>query len=123
MRTFGEPSASTVASAMASGLTDSERLASANKAPNSRSGASASVKSPAVNQPGCSIDFVSDIRWGTPLLPCNDQDANRYPLYRGSVRFRLSRLPRRLAVAIAAVSAISAGGCSLPLDSMFEKND
>jgi surface antigen len=57
------------------------------------------------------------------LLPCNDQAANSYPLYRGSARLSLSRLPPRLAVAIAVASAISVGGCSLPLDSMFEKND
>jgi surface antigen len=57
------------------------------------------------------------------LLPRNDQDANHCPLYRGSVRSSLSRLPPRLAAAIALVSVISAGGCSLPLDSLFEKND
>jgi surface antigen len=57
------------------------------------------------------------------LLTRNDHDASRYPLYKGSIRLSLSRLPARLAVAIAAVGAISVAACSLPLDSMFDKND
>ncbi|HJY17315.1 MAG TPA: hypothetical protein VJ353_06750, partial [Xanthobacteraceae bacterium] len=57
------------------------------------------------------------------MLTRNDHDASRYPLYKGSIRLSLSRLPARLAVAIAAVGAISVAACSLPLDSMFDKND
>ena len=46
---------------MASGLTGSARLASANQAANRRNGSSASVKSPPVNHAGCSMGAASDI--------------------------------------------------------------
>src|SRR5262249_41417664 len=64
MRTLGRPSASTVASAIASGSLGSAFLASSNQAANRRSGSSASVKSPLLNQVGCSIGTVSDIIGG-----------------------------------------------------------
>jgi surface antigen len=57
------------------------------------------------------------------LLTCNDRGAKRLPLYKGSARLSLSRLPARLAAGFAVLTALSAAGCSLPLDSMFEKND
>lgn len=57
------------------------------------------------------------------MLACNDHEAGRHPLYKGSVRISLCRLPSRLTLAIALAGAISAAGCSLPLDSMFDKND
>src|SRR4051794_17608319 len=61
MRTLGSPSASTVASDMAVGSRGSPRAASSNQAANSRNGSSAAVKSPVVNQVGCSIGADSDI--------------------------------------------------------------
>src|SRR5215470_11832507 len=64
MRTLGRPSASTVASAIASGSLGSAFLASSNQAANSRNGSSASVKSPLLNQVGCSIGTVSAISGG-----------------------------------------------------------
>src|SRR5580700_8874363 len=64
MRTLGRPSASTVASAMASGSLGSACLASSNQVAKSRNGSSASVKSPLLNQVGCSIGTVSDILGG-----------------------------------------------------------
>src|ERR1700678_2314476 len=68
MRTLGRQPPSTVATAMASGSLGSAALASSNQAANSRSGSSASVKSPLLNQVWCSIGTVSDIflsdSWG-----------------------------------------------------------
>src|SRR5215475_476566 len=61
MRTLGSPSASTVASDMAVGSRGSPFTASSNQAANSRNGSSASVKSPVVNQVGCSIGGESVI--------------------------------------------------------------
>src|SRR4029079_12961137 len=55
------PSASTVAKVMALGSRGSVFAACSSHAVNSRSGSSAWVKSPLVNQLGCSIVFVSDI--------------------------------------------------------------
>src|SRR5262249_61322586 len=63
MRTLGRPAASTVASDIAVGSRGSLRAASSNHAANNRSGSSASVKSPVVNQVGCSIGVDSDILW------------------------------------------------------------
>jgi hypothetical protein len=50
-----------VASVMAVGSRGSEAVASLSQAANSRKGSSAAVKSPLVNQLGCSIGAVSDI--------------------------------------------------------------
>src|SRR3954449_4530613 len=70
MRAFGWPSASTVASVMAVGSRGSAAAASFSQAAKSRKGSSAAVKSPLVNQLGCSMGAVSDIRgalsWPVP---------------------------------------------------------
>src|ERR1700722_11653971 len=119
MRALGWPPASTVASAIASGLTGSARLASANQAANSRTGSSASVKSPPVNHVGCSIGAVSDIPWGYPVLAWGDREASRRPQYSGAGALRLCwRL--RFAVVLC---GLATGGCTYQLHSLLSKDD
>src|SRR5882757_3968639 len=116
MRTFGRPSASTVASDMAVGSRGSARLASSNQAANSRNGASASVKSPDVNQVGCSIGAEPDILRSTHVVASAPSALSRQRLYRA--------MPRRwhAALPLCAV-ALTLGGCSFSyqLDSVFAK--
>ena len=76
---------------MASGLTGSVRLASANHAANSRNGSSASVKSPPVNHAGCSIGAASDIL-GVPKCSRGAiGKLRRRSLYNGTAALRLCR--------------------------------
>src|SRR5215470_18384962 len=82
MRTLGNPSASTVASAIASGSLGSAFPASSNQVANSRNGSSALVKSPLLNQAGCSIGVVSDIIEGFLVTGCEPGPAHRV-MYRG----------------------------------------
>ena len=98
MRTFGRPSASTVASAMALGSAGSARLASSNQAANSRKGSSASVKSPAVNHFGCCIGDDSDI----PRSIAGGRVSWRLRPAAVIVEARAARLWRRLAPACCA---------------------
>src|SRR5262249_48297233 len=78
MRALGKPSASTVASVMASGLFGSLFFASANQPANSRNGSSASGESPPVNQPGCSIGAASVI-W-SEYLKCSRAAFGKSPV-------------------------------------------
>src|SRR5262245_55291702 len=120
MRTLGSPSASTVASDMAVGSRGSPFTASSNQAANSRNGSSASVKSPVVNQVGCSIGADSDILRSTKVVVAlAPSSLSRPPRYRArSDRWHAAcgRLPL---VAL----ALALGGCSLSyqLDTVFTK--
>src|SRR5262245_41873875 len=113
MRTLGRPSASTVASDMAVGSRGSPLAASSNQAPNSRSGSSASVKSPDVNQLGCLIGAESDILRSTCVVASE-------PRYRGTLgpmaparHAAVRRLPYlALVLGSALASAHVLGGCS-----------
>src|ERR1700684_3806907 len=121
MRALGWPLESTVASAMASGLPGSARLAAANQAANSRTGSSAWVKSPPVNHVGCSIGAVSDIPWGTQVLAWGDREASRRPQYSEAEALRLCR---RLRFAVAVVlCGLATGGCTYQLHSLLSKDD
>ena len=125
MRAFGRPSASTVASVMAVGSRGSEAVASLSQAANSRKGSSAAVKSPLVNQLGCSIGAVSDIfgvlAWSVPKIVTRPVIFIER-LYSGCAR---SRLWRGLPLAAALTLALAAGGCSLSgqFDSVFGGGD
>jgi len=57
------------------------------------------------------------------LLANGDRDAARQSLYSGTVQPRLRCLHPWFATALAVFGVVAAGGCSLPLDSMFEKAD
>src|SRR5882672_8006512 len=118
MRTLGAPSASTVASDMAVGSRGSFRLASSNQAANSRNGSSASVKSPLVNQVGCSIGADSDILRSTYVVALAPSALSRQPRYRATSR----RWHARGRLSLLAL-AFALGGCSFSyqLDSLFAK--
>jgi surface antigen len=88
---------------MAFGSRGSAVVASSNQAVKSRSGSSAWVKSPLVNQLGCSIGFVSDIAL---------KQSFRRSRYSGTVAARLWR------GTLAAAVALALGACSLDLDSI-----
>src|SRR4051812_14387443 len=87
------PSASTVASDMALGLTGSLLVASSSHAANSRKGSSASVKLPLVNQFGCSIGAVSDIFQSCIQVASQvaARASRRFPSYSGTPAARLRR--------------------------------
>src|SRR5262249_37218526 len=113
MRTLGSPSASTVASAIASGSLGSAFLASSNQAANSRNGSSASVKSPLLNQVGCSIG--TDIIEGFLVTGCVPGPAHRV-MYRGPgynvtagqrLWWALRQVLRRRAIFIAAIALLA----------------
>src|SRR5580704_16695168 len=123
MRALGSPSGSTVASAMASGLTGSARLASANQAANSRTGSSAWVKSPPVNHVGCSIGAVSDIPWGTWVLAWGDREASRRPQYSEAGAWRLCRRLRFAGAVAVVFCGLAIGGCTYQLHSLLSKDD
>lgn len=58
------------------------------------------------------------------MLVRGDRYARRRPLYNQTAALRLSRLRRRLALAVALLTALSAAGCSsIPLGSLFSKQD
>src|SRR6266513_3151110 len=121
MRALGSPSASTVASVMAVGSRGSLRHAASNQAANSRMGSSASVKSPLVNQVGCSIGADSDIlRSAQVVAPARISQRCRYRAM--SPRWHAWRFP---AAACATVLALLLAGCSFSyqLDSLFAKRD
>src|SRR5215471_19259448 len=122
MRTFGMPSASTVASAMALGSAGSVRVASSNQALNSRNGSSASVKSPFINQLGCSIGAVSDIIRSIPVAGWMHDQVSRPTLYKATA---FARLCRRVPLLIVLALTLSSGGCSFSyqLGSLFGKDD
>src|SRR6516164_486991 len=125
MRTFGRPSAPTVASDMAVGSRGSLRLASSNQAANSRSGSSASVKSPLVNQPGCSIGADSDIARSAQVAASGPSAQSRHLVYRGMLFRRHAAAGRLAAVAFSLGLALAGSGCSssYQLDSLFAKRD
>jgi surface antigen len=56
------------------------------------------------------------------LLACGNQETGRLPLYNGTGALRLCRPPHRLVAVLAVLGAVAVGGCSLPLDSMFDKS-
>src|SRR5882672_1339891 len=114
MRTLGSPSASTVASDMAVGSRGSPRAASSNQAANSRNGSSAWVKSPDVNQVGCSIGTVSDIARGTHVAGSVTGLLSRQHPYRATLSGRLWRAGGGRIAAISAALAFTlvTGGCS-----------
>src|SRR3954451_1815021 len=122
MRAFGWPSASTVASVMAVGSRGSAAVASFSQAAKSRKGSSAAVKSPLVNQLGCSIGAVSDIRGALFVCGAVGSTWRTWRLYSGCGR---SRLWRGSAAAAGLCLALSAGGCSLSyqLDSLVGGDD
>src|SRR5215471_15435028 len=130
MRTLGSLSVSTVASAIASGSLGSAFLASSNQAANSRNGSSASVKSPLLNQVGCSIGTVSDIIEGFLVTGCVPGPAHRV-MYRG-LGYNVTAGPRlwwalrqvlRRAIFIAAI-ALLADACSMPAKfGLFGRDD
>jgi surface antigen len=80
------------------------------------------VKSPVVNQTGCSIGFVSDILRGTHVAGSKGV-ASRQSLYSGTGLPRLCR--GAAAVLVTGLLALSAGGCSFSyqLGSLFGKSD
>src|ERR1700716_2471515 len=123
MRTFGRPSASTVASDMAVGSRGSRRLASSNQAANSRKGSSASVKSPLVNQVGCSIGPDSDMLGS--ILALMPSSLSRRSGYKGRPRRWHVALKRLRAGACLLALALAGGGCSFSyqLDTMLAKKD
>src|ERR1700726_2673356 len=104
---------------MASGLTGSARLASANQAANSRNGSSASVKSPPVNHVGCSIGAASDILRGIQVFALRDREVNRRSLYNGTGPVRLCWRWHLLPVIAALLCGLAAGGCSFQLHSLL----
>src|SRR5690349_14185749 len=100
---------------MAVGSRGSVAVASSNQAVKSRIGSSAMVKSPDVNQLGCSIGAVSDIG----VLRVGGTSTRRYGgLYSGCGR---PRLCRGMMAASALTLALCNGGCSLSghFDSLF----
>src|SRR5579883_338562 len=107
---------------MASGLTGSACLASANQAANSRSGSSASVKSPPVNPVGCSIEAASDILWGTKLLASRNRGACRQSLYNRPAPQRLPQALGWLVMLSTFLGACAGAGCSYPLSSLLSRN-
>ncbi len=124
MRALGMPFASTVATVMAVGSRGSAALASFSQAANSRKGSSAAVKSPLVNQVGCSIEAVSDILWSARVTRGPTRQCRRC-LYNGSPGPRLWRAGA--VVGLLAV-ALASGGCSMSyqlnsLGSMFGGGD
>src|SRR5580704_11179796 len=123
MRALGWPLASTVASAMASGLTGSARLASANQAANSRTGSSASAKSPPVNHVGCSIGAVSDIVRGTYVLAWCGREASPRSQYSGPRASRLCWRVQAIGAVVAVLGGLVTGGCAYQLQSLTSKDD
>src|SRR4029079_4904464 len=123
IRTLGRPSASTVASAMAVGSRGSRLLASSNQAVNSRKGSSASVKSPLVNQVGCSIGPDPDMPGS--ILALMPSSLSRQPGYRGRPRRWHVAWDRLPAGACLLALALAGGGCSFSyqLDNMLAKKD
>src|SRR3981081_4807458 len=123
MRTFGRPSASTVSSDTAVGSRCARRLASAPQRANSRKGSPASVKSPLVNQVGCSIGPDSDMLGS--ILALMPSSLLRRSGYRGRPRGWHVALKRLPAVACLLALALAGGGCSLSyqLDNMIAKKD
>src|ERR1700685_470372 len=106
---------------MASGLTGSAFFASANQAANSRTGSSASVKSPPVNHAGCSIEAVSDMLRKIHVLAWGNRHASaQSPYSNRSGRLRLSLM---LAAAVAVLCGLAVGGCSFQLHSLLAKDD
>src|SRR5216683_1935100 len=120
MRTLGRPAASTVASDIAVGSRGSLRAASSNHAANNRSGSSAAVKSPVVNQVGCSIGADSDILWRSRVVGSVPSSRSRRLRYRGTSRGWHAALRHLPLLAL----ALAASGCSFSyqLDSMFAKD-
>jgi len=55
------------------------------------------------------------------LLASSDREVARWPLYNRSRQPRLCWPVHQFAAAMALLGAVAAGGCSLPLDTMFEK--
>src|SRR5690348_14042235 len=107
---------------MAVGSRGSEAVASRSQAAKSCSGSSAAVKSPLVNQVGCSIGAVSDIRRSTRLamLMARRVQGRLYtetPLPRLWRRHRCGSLPLMAALSL----SLACGACSLPsnFDSLF----
>src|SRR5262245_12025420 len=119
MRTLGRPSAPTVASDMAVGSRGSLLAASSNQAANSRNGSSASVKSPVVNQVGCSIGTDSDILRSIPVVALAPRSSSRRPGYRARLK-RWHAVPRQ-APLLALAFALSGCSLSYQLDSVFTK--
>src|SRR5712691_8630331 len=116
MRAFGSPPASMVASVIAVGSRGSEAVASVSQAENSRNGSSAWVKSPVVNQLGCSIGAVSDIFRSTRLAGVKTHNSGCAP----------ARLWRALPLAAGLTLALTVGGCSIntgQFDSLFGGSD
>jgi len=108
---------------MAVGSRGSQRLASSNQAVNSRNGSSASVKSPLVNQVGCSIGPDPDMPGS--ILALMPSPLSRQSGYRGwPCRWHaaLTRLP---AGACLLALALAGSGCSFSyqLDNMLAKKD
>src|SRR5262245_6771911 len=91
---------------MALGLSGSLAIAASSQAVKSRSGSSASVKSPDVNQVGCSIGAVSDICSEYPMAAFQAGRASRRSPYSGTASARL----RPLVGAAAFTLALSCGG-------------
>ena len=110
MRAFGSPSASTVASVMAVGSRGSEAVASSSQAANSRNGSSAAVKSPLVNQLGCSIGSRIRHRFRSARVAGAVSRCSSCRLYSGCAR---ARLWRALPLAAALTLALAGGGCSI----------
>ena len=105
---------------MAVGSRGSAAVASFSQAANSRKGSSAAVKSPLVNQVGCSIEAVSDITRSARVTRGPARQFRRC-LYNGSPGPRLWRAGA--VVGLLAV-ALARGGCSMSyqlnsLGSMF----
>ncbi len=106
------------------GLFGSDVRASSNQAAKSRNGSVLSVKSPDVNQVGCSIEAVSDI--GVPVVAFWATVRVRWFLYSGCTGLRLSRgLRSPLPAAVVVVAGLLASGCSFSyqLGSLFGKDD
>src|SRR6185312_13597705 len=116
MRTSGRPSASTVASAMASGSLGSDATASANHAANSANGSGASVKSPDVNwlvSLMSEVLFIRESRLRRSVFESPLRSLYRANLYRARLRVGLSAIRPAATVVTAILVAASAGGCSL----------
>src|SRR5674476_1286298 len=122
MRAFGSPSASIVASVMAVGSRGSEAVASLSQAANSRKGSSAAVKSPLVNQLGCSIGAVSDIVSGALAWPL----ASPVVPNAAFIVDARARLWRALPLAAGLTLGLACGGCGIStgqFDSLFGGSD
>src|SRR5437899_7858677 len=125
MRTLGNPSASTVASDIAVGSRGSLAFASSNQAANSRRGSSACVKSPLVNQLGCSIGADSDIARSVQVVALVASIQSRQPGYKAMSSQWHAGLRRYAARAHAIAFAFALMGCSFSyqLDNLFAKRE